>query len=49
MTEQDEQKDEINKVPEQEVDDIEFESYNDDMPSGSLSTPEENIKKRRAD
>ncbi len=47
MTEQDEQKDEINKVPEQEVDDIEFESYNDDMPSGSLSTPEEKIKKLR--
>ena len=33
---------------ETEFDDIEFESYNDDTPSGGLSSPEERIKKLRA-
>jgi molecular chaperone GrpE len=45
MTEQDEQKDGIKPVTESEVDDIEFESYNDDVPGGLGSSPEEKIRK----
>lgn len=45
MTEQDEQKDEVKKSPEPEVDDIEFESYNDDVPGGLGSSPEDKIRK----
>lgn len=45
MTEQDEQKDGINVISEPEVDDIEFESYNEDSPIGMGSSPEEKIRK----
>ena len=45
MTEQDKQNDPIKLVVEPEVDDIEFESYNDDSPGGLSSSPEEKIKK----
>lgn len=47
MTEQDEQNDKITKGSESEVDDIEFESYNDDVPGGLGSSPEDKIKKLR--
>ncbi len=45
MTDKDINNTEVVDAAQQEVDEVEFESYNDDSPTGMSSTPEEKVRK----